>query len=267
MNTYIKTELNIFKQIWYQLIPTIILLLYFGIIVFRSLAFYRYEQRPVLKDLGFQIIPKIPQLLGFSNLLLSLQHSLIFLLSFILLIKNYSYFSIQYTGPYIINIWRRYFNIITIGNILRFLTYISTSLPGPAEHCQPGSTDYHPPTKWYQIFYTFNSANCGDLIFSGHLFHLIIAMFIFNKYASDIISNNYLLITLKILSWIAIPLEIFLILATRQHYSVDLIVAIYTSIFLWIVYDNKIQPLDYKPIEINKDNRSDIMELVINTGE
>lgn len=257
INKHIYTEWVIFKNIWHQLIPTVFFLLYFGIIVFRSLAFLRHEQGPRLKDLGFEIFPKNDHLIGFSNIVLSIQHSFIIFLSVLIFIKNYKRVD-DVKGPYIINIWRRYFNIITIGNTLRFVTYISTSLPGPADHCQPGSTNYHKPDKWYKVFYEFNTANCGDLIFSGHMFHLIIAMFIFNKYVG-LVLNHRLSLFLKIITWSLIPLEIFLIISTRQHYTVDIVVAIYTSIFLWIVYDIKIQPKDYIPRSQSYQEMKDIL--------
>ena len=77
------------------------------------------------------------------------------------------------------------------------------------------------------------------------MFHTMIVVLLINKYIHQILNFKIAWI-FKIISWIMIPLEFYLIIATRQHYTVDLVVAIYTSILLYLVYDVYI-PKDYKP--------------------
>eukprot|EP00976_Prorocentrum_cordatum_P000606 12183-Prorocentrum_minimum.AAC.1 len=63
-----------------------------------------------------------------------------------------------------------------MAHCLRFLTYIGTSLPGPAEHCKPSYANYKTPdTDLATILFRKSGPedlNCGDLIFSGHVFQV-----------------------------------------------------------------------------------------------
>eukprot|EP00479_Gromia_sphaerica_P003493 TRINITY_DN14077_c0_g1_i1.p3 TRINITY_DN14077_c0_g1~~TRINITY_DN14077_c0_g1_i1.p3 ORF type:complete len:50 (+),score=4.42 TRINITY_DN14077_c0_g1_i1:118-267(+) len=43
--------------------------------------------------------------------------------------------------------------VVSICEIFRSLTFLSTILPSPADHCQPGSQDYDPPTTVGQYFF------------------------------------------------------------------------------------------------------------------
>ena len=45
-------------------------------------------------------------------------------------------------APYAVNIIRRWGMMEAMGSILRFFTYISTTLPGAADHCVPSKSPH-----------------------------------------------------------------------------------------------------------------------------
>jgi hypothetical protein len=40
----------------------------------------------------------------------------------------------------------RVFMVLSLAQIARMISFISTRLPSPAAHCQPGSPDLNPPS-------------------------------------------------------------------------------------------------------------------------
>ncbi len=256
---HIKMELLLFRKLWKQIIPTMILLYYFGMIVGRVFAFVRHRPGEVLKDIGFELFPKKDYAV-YSDVVLGVEHLLVIVVCMLNIIKTVKNGHTK-DSDFGINIWRRYLNVISIGHLLRILTYLSTSLPGSADHCKVGSPEYNPPQHWYQAFYKLDGFgipdNCGDLIFSGHMLQMMVAMLCFNKYADNVMTKK-ISMSLKILSWLLIPLEAFFIISSRNHYTVDITVAIYVSVLLWIVYNTHIQSKDLWILpKINSESYSD----------
>merc|ERR1719444_502253 len=72
--------------------------------------------------------------------------------------------------PHLVNLLRRMLCVYAIGHVLRGFTYLSTTIPGSADHCLPGA-EMHPPKSLAECFYKVKgfNGNCGDLIFSGHM--------------------------------------------------------------------------------------------------
>jgi hypothetical protein len=148
----------------------------------------------------------------------------------------------------------RILNILAIGHTLRTIMYLATTLPAPATHCQPNSTSYDPPSTVGEIFYKFPAgvnSNCGDQIFSGHIFHdIIFSMFVL-KYSAQIFGNKILSIFLTLFMFSLTFVQMFLIIASRNHYTIDVVVGIYVSFTLWYIYNkvvlqDKEIPAEYK---------------------
>ena len=71
-------------------------------------------------------------------------------------------------------------SILSLATMFRSLSFLATSLPGPAPHCAPNELRAwgHPPKHWYG-YLIYGSAlgsakeqmerGCGDLIFSSHM--------------------------------------------------------------------------------------------------
>ena len=66
----------------------------------------------------------------------------------------------------------RYLTMMTLGHLMRSITYPLTSLPGPAKHCTNYTMEtQNKPKSFDELFQSLNSPfeNCGDLLFSGHM--------------------------------------------------------------------------------------------------
>ena len=114
--------------------------------------------------------------------------------------------------------------------VLRILTFLSTSLPGPAPHCQPESQEYQPPKDLWHVAFTIDIfKGCGDLIFSSHTslsLSLVISVFIYGKI---IWPKRLYLVMFYCILLPALILQLILIIAARKHYTVDVVVACYTT--------------------------------------
>ena len=102
--------------------------------LFRNLALYRFRagQRST-QDLGFDWVPEFKN--KFTDkpiLILQIVRSIACIMSFVPRINLSS-------DAFVVNIWRRWAMMIVMGNCLRFLTYISTTLTGSASHCLPSN--------------------------------------------------------------------------------------------------------------------------------
>eukprot|EP00816_Leptocylindrus_hargravesii_P005192 CAMPEP_0196812836 /NCGR_PEP_ID=MMETSP1362-20130617/31679_1 /TAXON_ID=163516 /ORGANISM="Leptocylindrus danicus, Strain CCMP1856" /LENGTH=178 /DNA_ID=CAMNT_0042188761 /DNA_START=41 /DNA_END=573 /DNA_ORIENTATION=- len=110
-----------------HLVPKIFLLKWGAMVLFRNLAYIRHEQRPRLRDLGFDLIPEntddtLSEIFLFVNTYLTLA------LVFMPILTSYAHNH----GMFTVNIFNKIINLLCVGHILRFFTFISTSLPGPA---------------------------------------------------------------------------------------------------------------------------------------
>eukprot|EP00405_Crypthecodinium_cohnii_P045099 CAMPEP_0206587472 /NCGR_PEP_ID=MMETSP0325_2-20121206/37675_1 /ASSEMBLY_ACC=CAM_ASM_000347 /TAXON_ID=2866 /ORGANISM="Crypthecodinium cohnii, Strain Seligo" /LENGTH=366 /DNA_ID=CAMNT_0054095501 /DNA_START=32 /DNA_END=1128 /DNA_ORIENTATION=- len=136
-------------------------------------------------------------------------------------------------------------------NILRTLSYLSTSIPGAAQHCQsvrwtspkgqPGGWEenrQHTLTAkdWFLDTYNFfNNCNCGDLIFSGHIATALTNVLVAQYYvglAAPKRLGRLLIFTL----WATFVLQVFCVLTTRNHYTVDVVVGIYTAFLNFVAH-------------------------------
>jgi hypothetical protein len=100
-------------------------------------------------------------------------------------------------APHAVNIVRRWGMMIAMGNTLRFLTYMSTTLPGSAQHCLPSNPNLakDQPKTVRDILFRITldgvgdgksgTYNCGDLTFSGHILMTMTYAFCCLRYAPN----------------------------------------------------------------------------------
>lgn len=98
----------------------------------------------------------------------------------------------------------QWLDCLCVGHFFRFITYTSTSLPGPASHCRPGAPEpevYRPtePITFFTRKASSEEPNCGDLIFSGHMFQDVILCIILTRYATKVMREFVKSITRMIL--------------------------------------------------------------------
>lgn len=132
------------------------------------------------------------------------------------IIMNMNYVSIQFIKEFVLK-----FCIIVF---LRSLTIIVTILP------KNTSKIVRKPKKYEKLtlFDKMVSGGCYDKMFSGHFaFGLLLSLLIF-KY--NIIRTNIL----NVISFILInAFHLFILSVTRSHYTMDMIVSLYVTLFVY----------------------------------
>jgi hypothetical protein len=225
-----------------QISLCIFLMVYVASTLGRNVAYYRNVEGPRLQDIGFEIFPELPEhWKDVSEMLIYLNH--IFGIGIIIVPIVYKPYQHAHST---ILIGKRILTILTIGHMIRIVMYLSTSLPSPASHCQPGSTTYNAPDTWLKIlfrFSTYEDKNCGDLIFSGHIFQNLSFTIL-----TAIYSYQFFHVKIAcILSWfqyINSFLQFIFIIAARNHYTIDLVVGIYVSLTIWYIYTREYPIID-----------------------
>lgn len=219
--------------------PKVVFVAYVAQVLFRNIAYYRHEQRETLKDIGFEIVPAIAENdKWISEAVFMVLHGIG---SFAMIVPWLSPYP-HSQGVMGAMMAERWLDCLCVGHVLRFLTYTSTSLPGPASHCRPGAIepDLYRPTE-LTTFFTRKSGgddpNCGDLIFSGHMFQNIILSIVVTTYASRLFVNITIRSMFIATMWTLTIVQVPLIIAARNHYTVDLTVATYLAPLVWIALD------------------------------
>ena len=109
---------------------------------------------------------------------------------------------------------------------LRILSFTVTQLPAPNYHCRAGEETAvldMPKHWWGHIAVNVGrqaTHGCGDLIFSSHTTFVLVGVLTFTEYGQKLL--------LKIIAWCGVAVMSLCIVASRKHYSVDVVVAWYT---------------------------------------
>jgi hypothetical protein len=218
--------INHYKEILYCLFGMIYLASTLG----RNLAYYRAIQGPRLPDIGFEILPELPEHWKIvSEVLIYMNH----IIGAIIILTPLFQTTFEYSTVMVgLGLLKK----LTIMHMIRIIMYLSTTLPGPATHCQPGSVSWNPPTNWVEILFRFSTyadKNCGDLIPSGHMLQNISFTILTYKYAPLFYNINFakFLTGIQIVNSILQPI---FIVASRNHYTIDIVVAIYIACSLHV---------------------------------
>ncbi|KAG0463793.1 hypothetical protein HPP92_019862 [Vanilla planifolia] len=210
-------ELQIFLENWKLLLLGLIFQYIHGV----AARGIHYLHRPgrVLNDLGFKILPE----LGPDRAYVSETFFSILFFSFILwTFHPFIYHSKRF---YTVLLWRRILAILATCQAFRIVTFYSTHLPGPNYHCREGSeyATLPPPESILDLFFINVRGvfyGCGDLIFSSHMIFTLVFVRTYFKYGSKRF--------IKMLAWLMAVIQSILIISSRKHYSVDVVVAWYT---------------------------------------
>ncbi|KAH9613094.1 hypothetical protein KSS87_001482 [Heliosperma pusillum] len=130
------------------------------------------------------------------------------------------------------------FFLLPASQFLRIITFYSTQLPGPNYHCREGSklATLPPPRSAIELFIiNFPSGvlyGCGDLIFSSHMIFSLVFIRTYQKYGTKRL--------IKQLAWLLAVVQSLLIIASRKHYTVDVVVAWYTVNLVVFFVDSKL---------------------------
>lgn len=180
---------------------------------------HRPQAQP-LHDVGFAILPE----LGLANEWVSESIFTTLFVSFML--WTFSPFVFMRKRFYTAVIWSRLLMVLVVCQSLRILSFSVTQLPAPNYHCRtPEPTAIKPmPEHWWGHFYIKNLSQqtthgCGDLIFSSHTTFMLVGMLTYNEYGT--------LAPIKALAWAGVAVVSMLIVSSRKHYSVDVLIAWY----------------------------------------
>jgi len=219
-----------------------------------NVAYYMHVPREPLADLGFSLIPAL------SRETQIVSEYLFFAL--VGLTVGFAVSPFFSPGDRLLPLTKRRFTTVMLARFLgvcvlaqtlRIMTFLVTTLPGPNYHCRPDAPDYNPPRGLYDIFTRHNPfTHCGDLVFSSHTIFVTLCALTWHKYAK--------IGTLeKIVMWCLVIFFGSLVVAARKHYSLDVVVALYTVPLLWIAYDRFI-PDKLPPELLSNDELFDEME-------
>ncbi|KAM0865284.1 hypothetical protein ACQ4PT_043383 [Festuca glaucescens] len=228
-----SVELKILSEKWQLLLAGIVFQYIHGLAA-RGVH-YLHRPGPILQDVGFMILPELGKERGYISETL---FTFIFI-SFAL--WTFHPFILQTKRFYTVLIWRRVLAFLCASQFLRIVTFYSTQLPGPNYHCREGSPLARlPPPKNAAEVFLINFPRgviygCGDLIFSSHMIFTLVFIITYQKYGS--------VRFIKGLAWCVAVAQSLLIVASRKHYSVDVVVAWYTVNLVVFFLDKKLAEL------------------------
>jgi hypothetical protein len=248
-------ELCLLRVQWRMWLLCFTIDVYGACMVFRNLAFYRYRAGLRLtQDLGFDLLPEWQGYLTDSPMCV---------LQVVLIGACAMSFVPRPTRPpaeYAVNIIRRWGMMIAMGNTLRFLTYMSTTLPGSAKHCLPSNPNIpkDQPKTVSDILFRITvdgvgdgrsgTYNCGDLTFSGHILMTMTYALCCLRYAP----NAYMMsptveCRFTTMVWATVGMQCILTVMARNHYTMDVVISLYLTPLLWSFYTTKMEPKDMRP--------------------
>ena len=191
-----------------------------GVFTQLSYVLARPEPEP-LPDLGFAMLPELPLSADWAS------ETLFYCQFFAGIAWMFSPFVVKakYLRHTTAGLASAALPALVLAQALRLASFTSTRLPSPAPHCLSSSpVAVKPrPQHWWQYVainvVTQASKSCGDLIFSSHLTFALTFCILYS------LRGNFRV--LKVLWWLAAAALSLLIVASRKHYSVDVVVAWY----------------------------------------
>ncbi|XP_040869781.1 phosphatidylinositol:ceramide inositolphosphotransferase 1 isoform X1 [Glycine max] len=282
------TEVNLLAENWKYLLAGLVCQYIHGLAA-RGVH-YLHRPGPTLQDVGFFLLPvcnchsrfsllekpvhrMIRMPLKFLILVLLLQElgqdkayisETLFAMIFIsFVLWTFHPFILKNRKIYTVLIWCRVLAFLVASQVLRIITFYSTQLPGPNYHCREGSklaTLPRPDTVLEVLLINFPRGvvyGCGDLIFSSHMIFTLVFVLTYQKYGTRR--------SIKQLGWLLAVVQSLLIVASRKHYTVDVVVAWYTVNLVVFFIDKKLPELPDRSIAAatllplstkDKDNRT-----------
>lgn len=111
--------------------------------------------------------------------------------------------------------------------LLRDITHTVTFLPDASNRCPKRDVTN---TKWWpwDVFkFMLGGVTCGDMIFSGHTMALC---------TTTLIVDHYFQGWFRYVMWVGLVFIVFMIVLTRLHYTVDVILALIIFPLIWRLY-------------------------------
>lgn len=247
----VTTEINLLADNWKYLLAGLIFQYIHGLAA-RGVHYF-HRPGPTLQDVGFYLLPELGQDRAYIS---EFVFTFIFL-SFVL--WTFYPFIFKSKKIYTVLIWCRVLAFLVACQLLRIITFYSTQLPGPNYHCREGSPLARlprPDSAIEVLLINFPRGvlyGCGDLIFSSHMIFSLTFVRTYQKYGQQRF--------IKQCAWVIVVIQSLLIIASRKHYTVDVIVAWYTVNLVVYFLDHKLPELPDRTgsallLPISKDART-----------
>ncbi|KAK3037479.1 hypothetical protein RJ639_031973 [Escallonia herrerae] len=226
------TEINLLIENWKYVLGGLICQYIHGLAA-RGVHYF-HRPGPTLQDVGFFLLPE----LGQDRAYISETVFTFVFLSFIL--WTFNPFIFKSKKIYTVLLWCRVLAFLVACQFLRIVTFYSTQLPGPNYHCREGSklATLPRPDTLLEVFIIFPRGmlyGCGDLIFSSHMIFSLVFVRTYQKYGT----RRFI----KQCAWLIVVIQSLLIIASRKHYTVDVVVAWYTVNLVVYFIDHKLPEL------------------------
>ena len=255
-------EWHLLKYYWWKLFIVLTTVMYFCSVVARNLAFmhhhpisYYVNQKNEsfvrlkrLEDLGFKILPDWSN----SNLAKGLNDFFAVISPIGVIVFSILTMFIKRASNrkvFTVNIIVRFALCYVTAHVIRTCAYLTTSLPGPALHCIDAKVEStNKPKTLSDIFFSMNFPNnCGDLVYSGHMAGYVTGFCTLAYYVEKIFGKDEkyrrfrpsVVTTIIILFYtLGMLCQVTLAIGTRQHYTVDTLLAIIAGYwnFIWHLY-------------------------------
>lgn len=130
--------------------------------------------------------------------------------------------------------WEMMSRFMLVDAILLFMrgfTVVATSMNNPYPPCYNCGHDSCPSSVWTSVWWTvskFPFFDCGDLMFSGHTVHFLLMALLWNRFCSHK--------ALKMIVWSYTIPGIFTLIACRMHYTNDVLIGFFLTLFVWHWY-------------------------------
>lgn len=196
---------------------------------------YLHRPGPLLQDAGFFLLPELGQDKAYIS------ETVFTFIFFSFLLWTFHPFVFQSKKIYTVLLWCRVLAFLVASQILRIITFYSTQLPGSNYHCREGSKLARlplPDNALEVLLINFPRGviyGCGDLIFSSHMIFTLVFVLTYQKYGTKRCIKQF--------SWLIAVIQSLLIIASRKHYTVDVVVAWYTVSLVVFFVDNKLPEL------------------------
>ncbi|CAH8387163.1 unnamed protein product [Eruca vesicaria subsp. sativa] len=228
----ITTEIGLLAENWKYLVAGIICQYIHGLAA--KGVHYIHRPGPTLQDLGFFLLPELGQERSYIS-------ETVFTTVFVsFFLWTFHPFILKSKKIYTVLIWCRVLAFLVACQFLRVITFYSTQLPGPNYHCREGSKVARMP--WPKNPLEVLEINphgvmygCGDLIFSSHMIFTLVFVLTYQKYGTKRF--------IKLFGWLIAFVQSLLIIASRKHYTVDVVVAWYTVNLVVFCLDKKLPGL------------------------
>ncbi|KAF9115560.1 hypothetical protein BGX27_007447 [Mortierella sp. AM989] len=124
---------------------------------------------------------------------------------------------------------RRVFWIVGTISIFRALTLSVTTMPTPKKDCNPATAKGFGPMLWIALQMIPGTVQaCTDDIFSGHTVFMVTSVIQWRLYCK----NKWV----TYFSYIYITVGLYFVIATRLHYTVDVVLAVFITYAVWSLY-------------------------------